>query len=332
MKVIKNNLNETLKPIDDKIIKKLSRFVLSIKKENSYNEIYEKLYESKYKNVNLIELETKFRDWLENQIIIYKSKLTTDFKGKHHNLIKINEKKLNFISYSFYLAPNPENMHEILKKLIQKLSEDNVSVIVKYQKESKLNHCDRIIIHTDIENRDKVENSIAKVYSGNSQLFKGGERALSWIYNTSIPNVYLSSENINTSYCQKFITTMREAKDIFCYLYGLTNSQTKISIKGIKEEQTIDTLNIITLSLLLRNNLLLNNNNNRIKNKEGKITTKYDYHTGILINRNESSLNSITAKYFPTNEDRKYLLENFYGIPSNKQQKKLYLQRKRVKL
>lgn len=74
---------------------------------------------------------------------------------------------------------------------------------------------------------------------------------------------------------------MIEAKEIFCYLYGITDTNNRINLNGEATKNALDYMELMVSSLMLRRGLLLSKDNKRIVFKD-EIKSSYDYKTGKL--------------------------------------------------
>lgn len=71
---------------------------------------------------------------------------------------------------------------------------------------------------------------------------------------------------------------------------------------------------------MLRKGILLSKDGKCITIKDKNVKTSYDFNSGILVNFNMDSRGFYSVKFFPTDEGRKALLDNFYSVSSiNKQ-------------
>lgn len=307
-------MSKIIKPIDDEIINILVQEALKIKRDDEPFNLYSRFYTTKYKSSDLTREELSLFFHLRRLISKHSDMIRTSKQGREYEWIKINSSQIGDTTYRFYLAPNPENMHEIVKRLSSVFVERKVPVNFKYQLKSKTDECDRIIIYSDFSHKADIERAISDVYKENPELFAGSERAVSWIYKTSIPNVYLAPETKGISYGERFAEIMFQAKLIFCYLYGITSSNPSLSLSETFAKNAIDYMKLIITSLLFRNGLLLSNDERLIRIKDKNVRTRYDFDMGILINSNEDSNGYTEVKFFPTPEGRNALLKNFYSV------------------
>ena len=237
--------------------------------------------------------------------------IKTSLQGKEYRWIQIFRDKIGDTAFRFYLASNPNNMHEIVDKLVMQFMKERVPVKFKYQQEGKMSDCDRIIIYSDAANKGKIEECLAETYRNNSQLFYGSERALPWLYESKVPGIYLAPETPGSSYGKEFARTIRESKEIFCYLQGVTEARPSVVLD---ENYARGYLKQIIGSMLLRNGLLMSNDGMRVVCNDNNISTAYDYKTGKLTNRNEGQQIYSEAIFMPTTEGKTALLNNFYNI------------------
>ena len=204
------NLESVIKSIDDSIIMELVQLALQCKKDTERYSLRDKIYNSKYKANNLNGKELALERFLQQ---ITNANIRTENQNKEYKWVKINTSNMGDISYRFYIAPNPENMHEIVKKLVETFDAQNVPVRLKYQLTSGMEQCDRIIIYSDFINRKKVEQSIKCVYQSSPDLFNDCERSVAWLYNSEIPGVYFAPETPGDAYSNRLADVILEAKE-----------------------------------------------------------------------------------------------------------------------
>lgn len=302
-------LKELIKPIDDTYIEELVKVAFSCNKDTETYNLRDELYKSKYKTSNLESKELALESYLNQQ-----QNIKTKHQNKEYNWILINKEYIGPTSSRFYIAPNPENMHEIVKKLTSEFIKQNVPLKFKYQLTTGMEQCDRIIIYSDYENKERIENIIKNVYNNNQELFVGCERATAWLYDTKIPGVYQAPETPNKAYSTKLAETIIEAKETFNYLYGLTDKSPKIVLEGRKAKEAYEYMKIIIPSIMLRNGLLLSKEGKCITLKDKNLNSYYDLKTGIMRRTNTNEFGYYEVNFLPTNEGRLALLENFYNI------------------
>lgn len=306
------SLETIIRSIDDPIITGLAKIAFKCNKSTERYNLRDELYASKYSPKNLEQKELELEYFLKS---FQNFNIRTKKQNKEYEWIKINTENMGNISIRFYIAPNPNNMHEMVKKLVEAFSTQNIPVRFKYQLTTGMGQCDRIIIYSDANSKDKVENAIRSVYQNNSSLFSGCERSLAWLYDTSIPGVYSAPETPGDAYSNRLSDVILEAKRAFNFLYGITNSNSK-TLYGKDAEQAIEYMKLLITSLLLRKGILLSKDGRSIAIKDKNIISYYDPETGILRNSNMDEKGYFEVKFFPTAEGRKALLENFYSVSS----------------
>lgn len=314
------DLEKIIQPIDEKIIEDLAKIAFKCNKETEKYNLRDQLYSSKY---NVKDLESKERSL---EIFLQSpnnQQVRTENQNKEYKWVKINTGNMGQIASRFYIAPNPENMHEIVKKLVEVFTLQGVPVRFKYQLTTGMEQCDRIIIYSDYQNKDKVENAIKRVYQENPSLFDGCERSAAWLYGTSIPNVYSAPETPGDAYSNRLTDVIMEAKAIFNYLYGITNNKPNISLSGKDAEQALNYMKLLITSLMLRKGILLSREGKCITIKDKNVESLYDPETGILKNTNMDERGYYEVQFYPTQEGRKALLDNFYSVSIIKPQKGL---------
>ena len=311
------NLENVIQPIDDSIIMELVQVALQCKKDAETDNVRDEIYNSKYRANNLETKELELERFLQQ---IANANIRTKNQNGEYKWVKINTSNMGNISYRFYIAPNPEQMHEIVKKLVESFASQNVPVRFKYQLTSGMDHCDRIIIYSDFNNRKLVEQSIKAVYQSSPQLFNGCERSPVWLYNSEIPGVYFAPETPGESYGNRLADVILEAKETFNFLYGITNSNKNTTLSGKDANQAIEYMKMLIGSIMLRKGILLSKDGKFINIKDKNVMVNYNYDTGILEHFNIDSRGFYLVKFYPTPEGRKALLENFYSVSTIKQQ------------
>lgn len=311
------NLESVIQPIDDSIIMELVQLALQCKKDTDRYNLRDRIYNSKYRANNLEGKELELERFLQR---IANTNIRTENQNKEYKWVKINTSNMGDICYRFYIAPNPEQMHEIVKKLVETFAVQNVPVRFKYQLTSGMEQCDRIIIYSDFNNRKLVEQSIKSVYQSSPQLFNGCERSVAWLYNSEVPGVYFASETPGDAYSNRFTDVILEAKKTFNFLYGITNSNKNITLSGKDADQAIEYMKMLIGSIMLRKGILLSKDGKCINIKDKSVKAYYNYDTGILAHSNNDSRGFYSVEFFPTIEGRKALLENFYSVSPIQQQ------------
>ena len=245
---------------------------------------------------------------LQNPNVITKN------QNKEYKWVEINENN-NTISDRFYIAPNPDNMHEMVKKLVETFISQDISVRFKYQLTTNMEQCDRIIIYSDANNKDKVEKALETVYQDNASLFCGCERSVAWLYDTNVPDVYTVPETPGDAYSGRLSSAILDAKASFDFLYGITDEHPQLTLKGKAAEQAIDYMKLLMTSTMLRKGLLLAKDGRCITIKDKNVKTIYNSKTGILKNINtDKHGNYSEVEFSPTKVGREGLLENFYSV------------------
>lgn len=306
------SLMSMVRTVDEKIILQLVDSCLKIKKDDENATIYSKFYESKFRAFDMTSSSEKLLNYLQ-LVKTTNGGIRTKEQGKEYRWIIVNEASIGETAYRFYFAPKPENMHAIVQKLTEEFTKNNIPVKFKYQLSGKMAECDRIIVYSDFLHRESIEKAISKVYKENSQLVVNSERALPWIYESTIPNVYLAPETPNSSYGEKFAETMINAKEIFCYMYGVTDSNNKLNLSGDDAKRALDCLKLIVVSLLFRNGLLLSKDGRQMEFKDN-IKTIYDYKSGRLKNFCDNQDGYHSATFLQNSAGKNAFINNFYGV------------------
>ena len=309
------DLEKIIQPFDESILFELVQLAFKCRKDTEGYNLRNEIYKSKYIASNLERKELFLEEYLQSL-----ENIRTENQNKEYKWIKINTDNMSSISYRFYIAPNPNNLHELVQRLTEAFSKENVPVRFKYQLTTNMEACDRIIIYTDYNNKELVEQTINKVYTSSKKLFEGCERSPAWIYNSKTPSVYLAPETQNEAYSNKLTEAILEAKLTFNYLYGITNSNKSMSFTGSEVTNIIDYMKIIITSIMLRKGLLLSKDGNCITIKDKNIKVSYDYDTGILEHFNVDQTGYKSVKFFQTKEGKQGLFNNFYSVSTIKEQ------------
>lgn len=300
---------DILKIFPEEYIDILTSIVFKINKDTDSYNLRDDLYLSKYTAYGLEPKEKELEDYLKQL-----QNVKTKHQNKEYNWVIINEERINTISSRFYIAPNPNNIHEIVRLLVEEFRNQNVPVKFKYQLTTNMEQCDRIIIYSDYQNKDRVDQVIKTVYQNNKELFKDCERALTWFYETSTPNVFYAPETPNKAYSTRVAESLIEAKETFNYLYGITDENSKINLNGKDAQEALAYMKMIITSILLRNGLLISKTNQIITLKDKNLNSSYDYKTGILKRFNTDEFGYTEVKFLPTKQGKIALLKNFYSI------------------
>ena len=308
-----SKIKNIVRNVDDNIIQRLMQICIKIKKNDEYSTIYSKLYKTKYSIQDLSEKEQRLEEYLNKMAETKVLDVRTKLQGKEYRWVLIDENNLGAMAFRYYFAPNPSNMHEIVKKLTSEFVAKKIPVKFKFQLKDKLDECDRIILYSDFENQHAIEKAIKSVYQQQPELFDGSERPLSWIYTSETPNVYLAPETPGSSYGEEVARTMVEAKEIFCYLYGITETNNKIRLDGEEAKSALDYMELIVSSLMLRKGLILSKDGKRIIFKDN-IRSSYNYKSGELTSFCDDSYGHHSVVYSQTVEGKNALLNGFYGI------------------
>ena len=311
------NLESEFIPIDDSIIINLAQIAFNYKKETKQEELRKKLYKSIYYPRNLQAKEQNLETFLEQL-----SSHNVKTKNQHYEYkwIGINDSNISRPDYRFYIAPNPNNLHELVKQLVQTFMQKNVSIRFKYQLTSNMECCDRIIIYVDYNNKTLVEESIKSVYESSPKLFHGYERSSAWLYKTSIPGVFLTKETIGDAYSNIIADIIKEAKETFDFLYKITDFNPNIILTEKEMEKAIQDMQLLIHSIMFRKGILLKKGGDTINIKDKNVKARYDYATGILEHHSEYQDEYYSVKFYPTKEGRQALLENFYNVSQIEEQ------------
>lgn len=318
IKLYNKNIGESLKPIDAESLKKLADVAIKCDYDVTITGVRDILYESIYQATGL---EAKEKD-LENYLELVKKKFNVDTKNQNdcYNHVDTNLSNLKFIYYRFYIAPRPENIHELVKELANLFGHYNIPIKFKYQLTAGMKRCDRIIIYIDKPYRNMVEQLILNIYQRKPYLFKGAERAAAWIYDTKIPGVYMSTGCPASSYGREVCISIQHAKDIFRYLYGINASNPERTFSGNGVVKVYHDLETLIASTMLRRGLLLSKDDMMLAPTEN-FKVFYDYDTGILRYILKTTHGDVTiVDFLPNAYGRKALIDNFYSASNVKPQ------------
>lgn len=293
-----------IKEIDEQQFHDIVKYVNNLDVDEF--DIYENLYKSRYNMFpNSLKKEKLNRvlDSLKSSLIIE----TNDNKSGY-DWIFVKRGEIKDIAYRYYFGINPMNLYDLVEKLTIKFVNYRIPIEFKYQKESKKNLVDRIIMYTDFKNKEKVEKIINEVYKENKELFVGSERPLPWIYESSTPNVYISPESLNheKSFGEKFAQALMESKRIFHYFYQENR---------VKDQEQLEFLKKVVLSSLLKHNVLLESTGKRMRTYETNINTFYNKDNNTIKNViDEKDGYFYEVLYDSSNEAKKAFLKNFYSV------------------
>ena len=270
-------------------------------------DIYESLYKSKFNNFPDNYSQKRNEDILKNMKTNINF-LETEKQGTSYEWVYIKRKEMENISYRYYFGINPENMYKLVEVLTKKFTNYGIPTCFKYQQEAKKGLSDRIILYADTKHKSQIESVLSQVYEENKELFSNCERALPWIYEANIPNVYIAPESLNheKSYGERFANALLDSKKIFHYLYQENR---------IKNNDQLEVMKKIVISTLLRNGIFITKDNKRIGVHEQGITTFYDKDKNILKNIvQDINGNYHEVEYDSTIEAKKAFLNNFYSV------------------
>lgn len=311
-----DDLSSTLKRIDDSIIRKLAYASLNCENNSFRDDIRKELYKSSYhphglENSELI-LENHLKRIQENN-----SNICLSNQNKEYKWIEINREKMKRVNIRYYLAPNPNNLHELVKKLTEMFLKRNVPVKYKYQLTTGMHACDRVIIYSDYDNRNRVLDAIKSVYDDNPFLFENCERSLAWLYDTKVPGLYIAPETPGEAYSNVISEAIIEAHDTLCFLYGFNNN---INLNSIQKEKTIRYMEAIITSILIRKGLVLSKDDEIIIGQNNFVKEFYDYDKRILRHFCQDSSGYYEVSFLPNSLGRNALLNNFYNVKKVKKQ------------
>ncbi len=94
----------------------LSRIAFKCNKATESYNLRDELYASKYRTTGLEEKEIELEKFLQQQV---GENLRIKNQNKEYKWVIVNEKNIGETSHRFYIASNPENMHEIVSDLVK---------------------------------------------------------------------------------------------------------------------------------------------------------------------------------------------------------------------
>lgn len=303
-------------PIDDSVIKELVGIAFNCTKDTETHQLRTFLYKSKYTiaDSQKKQLEQK-ESMLENAIDhMNDSKIRMKKQNSEYQWILIDEGAIGPTSTRFYLAPNPNNMHEIVAKLTKSFASQNIAVKFKYQLSTGMEACDRIIIYSDEKNKDKIQSAIKTIYTNNPVLFQGCEKSLAWIYGTDTPGVYKAPETPGVAYSNAFAEAILHAKESFNFLYELTDKKPTLNLTRAEKDKAYEYMEMLVSSSILRQGLMLDKNGRKIVCRDKNIYTYLNRKDGTL---KVSAINQdgyYEVLYEPTRDGKNAFLNNFYSV------------------
>lgn len=200
--------------LPDYIIRQIYNIIKNMPTNIDIFNLYKEFYKSKYENKDFFLKECKLHDELIEIEEQYSNDIFRFRINNEYEWIKIYPNQIGEIKYRYYMAPNPDNLHEIVESLTTSFLENDAPVKFKYQLEEKMTDCDRVIIYSDTQNKPLVEKTLLQIYQNKENLFKDSERALPWLYESIIPNIYIAPETPGFSYGIKFADTLIKLKQI----------------------------------------------------------------------------------------------------------------------
>ena len=299
-----SSILNNIKLVDEIAILELTKVAFKYNSKMKREEVRSQLFKSKYDSFNVEKNELNLENYLSHI-----SNISLKKQSNEYNWILINSDK-DYLTSKYYLAPNPENMHEIINVLVNNLIIENSPIKIKYQQSTNMKYTDRIIIYTDEFSKENIENILDEISKTHSNLFIDCERAKSWIYKTDIPNVFKSTDDIGDVNTEKLIDLIIESKESYDFLYNEKNY-------FINKEESINKMKLLIGSILLRKGLLLSNDEKPIYINDINIKTSYDYKKMIMKSISMDTSGFYEAKFLSNKEGRNAYLDNFYSVSNN---------------
>lgn len=290
-----------IKIVDEIIILELVKIAFKYNYKIKRDEIRDLLFNSKYTYTNVEKKELELNNYLSqlNNII-------EKHQNNEYNCILLNNDN-DYLKQRLYISPNPENMYELIKVVVNYFIKEKLTVKIKYQQSTKIKYTDRIIIFINENAQDKTEQILTDIRNNYSHLFLECERSKSWLYKTKIRDVYKTTEDIGQSNTEKLIDVIIEAKSSYDYLYKERENE-------LLNEEKINYMKILIQSILLRKGLLLSINEDPIYINDINIKTIYDIKKEVMTSFNMDNNGYYETKFYPSNEGRASYLDNFYSI------------------
>jgi hypothetical protein len=298
-----SSVTSNIREFDEQQFHDIVKFVNNLDVDDF--DIWGEIYKSK-NNDYPSDYETEV--W-ENKIKSYmKTNPTLRYKKDYnsYNWVYIDKTIIGNEAFRYYFGIDPTHLLEVVEKLTQKFCNKNIPIYFKYHTERKKDAADKIILYSDYDHREEVENAINEVYNENKELFNNSERALPWIYESKTPGVYFAPEDRkhDKSYGEKFAAALLDAKKTFHYLYQEDR---------VQNQEQLNALKTIVLSSLFRNGLLVSKNNNRLFTSEEGIKTFYDKDNNCITNViDEKNGYYYEVKFDSSIEGKKAFLKYFY--------------------
>jgi len=309
-----NRLLQTyIKGIDEKVISLIIKKILTISIDDDIDAIKASLFASSFPFIPKSKAQDIVLPALSEVKTPAGKKLSIDDQDEEFYTIQFNKRKKFTPEYCLNIGINPARLGEISALLATDFAAASVPTTMKVQKVPG-SDMHRLAFLTDRENKADVEKVIQQVRKKNVKLFKDSERALPWIYDTDVMNVFMHPVIPGEqSFDDMFAQSLADVKKTFNYLYGIKASRRRVQINT---EEGLNYLQLLASSTMLRSGILLTKNDKLISLKDKNIQTRYDSNSGDLVLTNTSDSGTTEVVYTDSHDARITFLKNFYNISS----------------
>lgn len=306
-------LQAYIKGIDEKVIGLIIKKILTISIDDDVDSIKSSLYASSFPFIP----KSKAKDIVLPALSEVKTpagkKLSIDDQDEEYYTIQFNKRKKFDPEYCLNIGINPARLGEIAALLANDFAAASVPTIMRVQKVPG-SDMHRLAFLTDRDNKPDVEKVIQQVRKKNVKLFKDSERALPWIYDTDVMNLFMNPVIPGEqSFDDMFAQSLADVKKTFNYLYGIKNSRKRVQINT---EEGLNYLRLLSTSTMLRSGILLTKSDKLISLKDKNIQTSYDSVSGELKLTCTNDSKSTEVVYTDSHDARITFLKNFYNISS----------------
>jgi len=158
------------KIVDEIIILELVKIAFKYNYKIKRDEIRDLLFNSKYTYINVEKKDLELNNYLSqlNNII-------EKHQYNEYNCILLNNDN-DYLKQRLYISPNPENMYELIKVVVNYFIKEKLTVKIKYQQSTNIKYTDRIIIFINENVQDKTEQILTDIRNNYSHLFLESER------------------------------------------------------------------------------------------------------------------------------------------------------------
>lgn len=265
-------------------------YILKYAIENPNEDFYDAFYVSKYSS-DTVSVDEKAKEYVEEM-----KKLEQLSKGRVNSEVQPNSPSYYYtyvnggrgydeLKYRIYLAPNPENLHNIAGHFAAKAYKQGIGTEFKIQgqgKGEKKGKIDRMIIYcTTKENLEKCLNILDELQKKQPQLFYGSEKSPIW-YKSPVENVFIAPEIIqdNQSYGSIFARSVGETIAILKYLYNSNDINEFVRALSTDDKtQFYYNAKLLLRSALLKNSCCMTTDYKRLfKNSQPMYSVRMDGH------------------------------------------------------